>query len=136
MREKIHESAPCGSQWASRLACGGTARPSQSNIGIALDTRYSVLAGHLAASDARRVMQLLERLGLPRYHPQLLELDALGQPALLSGLREFQEHLGGALTVTLLAAIGHAVDVHSMDHALIVSAIEWLHTETAQHAAA
>ncbi|WFF40291.1 3-dehydroquinate synthase [Salinicola endophyticus] len=105
-------------------------------IGIALDTRYSVLAGHLPASGERRVMQLLERLGLPRYHPQLLELDALGQPALLAGLREFQEHLGGELTVTLLAAVGRAVDVHSMDHALVVSAIEWLHTEAAHHAAA
>ena len=45
---------------------------------------------------------------------------------MLEGLREFQEHLGGELCITLLAAVGRGVEVHAMDHALIAAAIGWL----------
>ena len=31
------------------------------------------------------------------------------------GLREFREHLGGELTVTLLADIGRGIEVHEID---------------------
>ncbi len=89
-------------------------------IGIALDTRYSVLAGLLAPGEDLRVATLLEHLGFRLHHP------ALEQPAVLDGLREFREHLGGELTVTLLAAIGRGVEVHSMDEALIRQAVGWL----------
>jgi 3-dehydroquinate synthase len=89
-------------------------------IGIGLDTRYSVLAGLLAPGEELRVAALLEHLGFRLHHP------ALEQPALIEGLREFREHLGGELTVTLLAAIGRGVEVHSMDEALIRQAIGWL----------
>ena len=39
---------------------------------------------------------------------------------------EFQEHLGGELTVTLIDAVGHGVEVNRMDPALIADAIAWL----------
>ena len=45
---------------------------------------------------------------------------------MLAGLREFREHLGGELTVTLLAEIGRGVEVHEMDETLILEAIGWL----------
>ena len=38
---------------------------------------------------------------------------------LLDGLEEFREHLGGELTVTLLAGIGRGVEVHEIDAALM-----------------
>jgi 3-dehydroquinate synthase len=44
----------------------------------------------------------------------------------LEGLREFREHLGGALSVTLLTDIGSGVEVHDMDPGLIESSIAWL----------
>jgi len=41
-------------------------------------------------------------------------------------LRDFREHLGGELTITLLAAIGRGIEAHQMDEALILEAIDWL----------
>ena len=94
-------------------------------IGIALDTRYSVLAGLLPEGEDARVVSLLERLGLRIWHPALArQVD--GRFEILAGLREFREHLGGELTVTLLAGIGRGVEVHEMDPELVAQAIAWL----------
>lgn len=95
-------------------------------IGIALDTRYSVLAGLLAPGAEVRVACLLEQLGFRLWHHALDRTDSEGRHVVLEGLREFQEHLGGELTITLLAGIGTGVEVHEMDRALILKAIGWL----------
>jgi len=60
------------------------------------------------------------------WHPALEALTPYGEYAVLAGLREFREHLGGELTITLLAAIGRGVEVHAMNAAAIVEAIGWL----------
>lgn len=95
-------------------------------IGIALDTRYSVLAGLLAEGDCAQIITLLDRLGLPSWHPMLEQLNADGRYSILTGLTDFQEHLGGDLTITLLTQIGKGHEVHEMDHALVLDAIQWL----------
>src|SRR5690606_2572502 len=88
-------------------------------IGVALDTLYSVRAGHLRAAEGARVLRLLEELGLPIWHPALELGRALGRRAVLQGLEEFREHLGGELTLTLLAAIGAGFEVHELDLVLL-----------------
>ena len=95
-------------------------------IGVALDTRYAVLAGLLPAGEDERVRRLLEKLGFALWCDALALRDDAGQLAVLRGLKEFQEHLGGELTVTLIDAVGHGVEVNRMDHALIEAAIGWL----------
>jgi 3-dehydroquinate synthase len=100
-------------------------------IGIALDARYSVLSGHLANEDDDRVCRLLQALGLPLFHPKLKAADSSGEFTLLRGLREFREHLGGELTITLLAGLGQGVEIHVMNENLIVQAIDWLETRAA-----
>jgi 3-dehydroquinate synthase len=95
-------------------------------VGVALDTRYSVLAGLLPPGEDARVHRLLARLGFDLWSDALTLRDGDGPLAVLRGLREFQEHLGGELTVTLLDAIGQGVEVHSMDHGRISEAIGWL----------
>ncbi|SMF23643.1 3-dehydroquinate synthase [Azospirillum oryzae] len=95
-------------------------------IGIALDTRYSVLAGLLPEGEDLRVAVLLEHLGFRLWHPALARRDAAGRPQVLAGLEEFREHLGGRLTITLLAGIGRGIEVNAMDSALVESAIGWL----------
>lgn len=100
-------------------------------IGLALDARYSVLSGHLAAGADERVHALLTALGLPTWHPMLESLNAAGQHAVLRGLADFREHLGGELTITLLEAIGRGVEVHEMDDALILESIAWLKAKAA-----
>ena len=69
-------------------------------IGMAVDTVYSRLAGLLDAASCARVLALVRALGLPAWHA------ALRDPALLDGLAEFREHLGGELTITLLHGLG------------------------------
>ncbi len=98
-------------------------------IGIALDTRYSVLAGLLPAGEELRVCQLLKRLGFALWHDACDLSDPDGQRLLLRGLEEFREHLGGDLTITLLSELGTGVEVHTMDARLIAEAIDWLRAE-------
>jgi 3-dehydroquinate synthase len=95
-------------------------------IGIALDSRYSVLAGHLRAGEEDRIAFLLEHLGFKLWHPALEQTTPSGRHAVLQGLQDFREHLGGELTITLLAEVGTGVEVHEMDEALVVQSIDWL----------
>jgi 3-dehydroquinate synthase len=95
-------------------------------IGIALDTRYSVLAGLLPDGEDRRVVRLLEKLGFRLWDDALDLRDEKRRRRVLAGLADFQEHLGGELTVTLLEGIGRGLEVHAMDEKLIEQAIRWL----------
>ena len=95
-------------------------------IGIALDARYSVLAGLLEPGAEERIAVLLESLGLRIWHPAMARRGPDGEFAILRGLMEFREHLGGELTVTLLAGIGTGVEVHAIDPALVADALGWL----------
>ncbi len=95
-------------------------------IGIALDTRYSVLCGMLAPGLDERVWLLLKRLGFRLWHEALDARSPDGGRAVLAGLREFREHLGGELTVTLLRAIGIGEEVNAIDQGLVLEALAWL----------
>ncbi len=95
-------------------------------IGVALDTRYSVLTGLLPAGLDDRVCFLLEHLGFKLWHSALKKLDADGNLAVLRGLQEFREHLGGELTVTMLNDIGVGIEIHEMEEAKVLEAIAWL----------
>jgi 3-dehydroquinate synthase len=93
-------------------------------IGIALDSWYSCHSGRLSRQDCSRVIGLLTTLGFQVYHPQL---DLRQQNSLIyQGLEEFQQHLGGRLTIMLLAGIGKGEEVHTMDRELLRQAEESL----------
>lgn len=79
-------------------------------IGVAIDTVYSSLVHGLPADDAQRVLECLCDLGFYLHHPALADTQAL-----LGGLEEFRQHLGGRLTVTMLRAVGAPLDVHAID---------------------
>lgn len=89
-------------------------------IGIALDVVYSQLAGRIQEADADRILHVLQGVGFELFHPALAENNS---EHLVRGLAEFQEHLGGELTITLLDALGKGVEVHEMDIALIRQAV-------------
>jgi 3-dehydroquinate synthase len=95
-------------------------------IGIALDSRYSVITGLLAEGEDERVLDVLKRLGFTLWHDALRQQNANGQLSLLQGLADFQEHLGGELTVTLLAHIGRGIEVHERNAELVGHCIDWL----------
>ncbi|MFP4504694.1 MAG: 3-dehydroquinate synthase [Cyclobacteriaceae bacterium] len=89
-------------------------------IGIALDTAYSYQKGMLSEHEMQRVMQLFKTLGFSLYVPELENEEVI------RGLQEFQEHLGGELTIMLLEKIGKGVEVHEMHIELIRKAIAQL----------
>jgi 3-dehydroquinate synthase len=99
-------------------------------IGIALDTTYSHLAGFLPEAEWRRVIDLLLAVGVQIYTPALD--DHLETPedrgCILGGLAEFQEHLGGRLTIMLLKSIGDPFDVHDIRPDLVARSIATLKT--------
>jgi 3-dehydroquinate synthase len=95
-------------------------------IGLVLDSRYAVEHGLLSEQVVARVCVLLERLGFALWHESLAERGTNGQRLVMAGLEEFREHLGGALTLTLLADIGRPVDVGDVDAGRIERAIAWL----------
>jgi 3-dehydroquinate synthase len=83
-------------------------------IGIAIDTLYSRDTGLLDRACAERILSLLENLGFDLFASELLRVNAENQLLVLEGLEEFREHLGGELTITLLASIGRGIEVHEM----------------------
>ena len=89
-------------------------------IGIALDSTYSYLQGRISEGDLSRILQLMRVLGFDLFAPELQ-----GE-TLIQGLREFQEHLGGRLTIMLLEKLGLGIEVHEMDEALIHQAVDLL----------
>ncbi len=98
------------------------------SIGVALDTLCARETGLLDPVTAARVLDLLARLGLPRFHPALGQRDAGGRLVVLDGLDEFRQHLGGRLTVLLPVAPGRAVEVHEVGCALVERCIDLLRT--------
>ena len=89
-------------------------------IGIALDSIYSFLQGRISESDLNRIVNLMKTLGFPLFAPELHGDN------LIEGLREFQEHLGGQLTIMLLEELGKGIEVHEMDEQLIHQAVDLL----------
>ncbi len=102
-------------------------------IGMALDSRYAAQIGMLGAGLDERIIRVLSGLGFDLWHPVMDRHDGEGRSLLLKGLAEFREHLGGELSVTLLRDIGHSEEVHDMDEAEILLALDWLrHRESSQ----
>lgn len=93
--------------------------------GIALDTRYSVEVGLLDAASCDRVVDLLERIGLPIWDRGLEMRGPRGRRLVLDGIEEFREHLGGDLTVMMLSEIGRGREVGALDEHAIDAAIRW-----------
>lgn len=95
-------------------------------IGLALDTLYSAKAGIASEALAQRVIEVIQALGLHIHHPALEWTDEDGNRRVFEGIHEFREHLGGELTVLMLADIGKGVDVHDIDLGIMASCIDEL----------
>ncbi|MEP2347427.1 MAG: 3-dehydroquinate synthase, partial [Algoriphagus sp.] len=89
-------------------------------IGIALDSTYSYLKGWISEDDLSRIIAVFKTLGFELFAPEL------GGDNLIKGLKEFQEHLGGQLTIMLLKDLGKGEEVHEMNHELIWKSVDLL----------
>ena len=96
------------------------------SIGIALDSCYAQRTGLLNSDELEQIVSALEACDLPTWSALLDSTDQAGRPALLGGLEDFREHLGGVLTITLPDGIGRKIEVHEMDPSAIRDGIDWL----------
>jgi 3-dehydroquinate synthase len=87
------------------------------SIGLAIDLRCSTALGLLKESTANRIIELLQKVGLPTNHPSIAD------DALLDGIEEFRQHLGGRLTLLMLEDIAKSVNVHSLETCIVRQAI-------------
>jgi 3-dehydroquinate synthase len=92
-------------------------------IGMAIDTLYAVDKGIASAAHGAELLETLEGLGLRLWDDALDRVDASGRPAVLGGLAEFREHLGGDLTITLVREPGASIEVNEMDEPAVLAAI-------------
>lgn len=77
--------------------------------GIALDCLYCGEMGLITSRERETIFAVLEDTGFSLFHPALLKLD------IAKALSQFQEHLGGDLTIPLLTGIGQCIEVHEAD---------------------
>ena len=90
-------------------------------IGVALDTMYAAGTGRLDPAAADVILRSLRDLGFAVYHEAMDRTDEL-----LAGIEEFREHLGGSLSITLVTAVGSAVEVDEIDAGAMADAIGML----------
>ena len=89
-------------------------------IGIAMDSIYSHLIGHLKTEQLTKILTLLITLGFNLAHPVLEKLN------INNALDEFKEHLGGKLCITLLKGIGASFETNEINEALMEKAVSQL----------
>jgi 3-dehydroquinate synthase len=71
--------------------------------GVALDSAYAALQGWISDDDFHLIHRVLRESGFPLWYPEMED------PKLLDGLREFQEHLGGDLSITFPDGLGRSL---------------------------
>jgi len=91
-------------------------------VGIAVDSIYSNLTGSLGTEELDRIISLLRDIGFELHELALNKLD-IGK-----ALAEFQEHLGGELSITLLSGIGESFETGSIDEAIMSQSFKSLLT--------
>lgn len=100
--------------------CGSVRHGEAVAVGIAVDSTYSWLSGHLGEDDLNRILSLIQTVGLPVHHRALDEID------FEAALNRFQEHLGGPLTIVLLRSPGAPFDAHRMETGRVAASVQHL----------
>ena len=104
-------------------------------VGIAIDSFYAMRQGLIAADEFERILAGMTECGLPAWDDLIEQRGADGVLAILDGLNQFREHLGGALSVTLPKGIGAKVEVHQVHADVVEQAIAFLKERHASHEA-
>ncbi len=113
------------------LSCFQLSHGEAVSIGIALDSVYAMQTGYITEGECTRIISLLRACGLPIWSDELALCGADGRLAVLEGLLQFQEHLGGVLCVTLPKHIGDRIEVNEMNADAITEAVTLLHRKYA-----
>ncbi|MBI4600730.1 MAG: 3-dehydroquinate synthase [Planctomycetes bacterium] len=104
--------------------------------GICLDSYYAMRKGFIAPPELGRILGAVKECGFKLWHPEMGQRGGSGELAIIEGLEEFREHLGGRLTITLPRPLGRKVEVHHMDLDVVEEGLWYLRDQEAQAAAA
>ena len=103
------------------VSCGG-----YSQQGDDMVYRIHLFAGPHAREELDVILDAFVRASLPVWHALLEQRDAEGVLAVVEGIEQFREHLGGRLCITLPDGIGQRVEVNDMNLALVEEGIAFL----------
>jgi len=112
--------------WLEMASGGAISHGEGVAMGLAIDGLYAAALGLISDATARRINACLERAGFALWHELLGQTDAQGAPAVLAGLEQFREHLGGKLTLTLPGPLGCSRDIHEVDRGRLAACIRAL----------
>ena len=94
--------------------------------GVLLDSIYAAKQSWITAAELKAIGEGLQRSGFRLWFDELNQRRADGSREVFAGLRDFQEHLGGELTVTFPRGIGARHEVHEIDLALMERSLQEL----------
>lgn len=94
--------------------------------GVLLDSIYAAQKSWITADELAAIRSGLEQSGFRLWFEELAQREEDGTRTILGGLRDFQEHLGGELTVTFPRGLGARQEVHEIDLAMMERALQEL----------
>ncbi len=94
-------------------------------IGISLDVTYSYLSGFINKIYWLEIINVFLDLKFSIFVEEMISDDNINE-FLILGIKEFQEHLGGNLTIMMLKNIGEGVNVNFIDNNLLFESIKLL----------
>lgn len=94
--------------------------------GVLLDSIYAARQSWITEDELAAIRGGLQRSGFRLWFEELHQREADGTRTIFAGLRDFQEHLGGELTVTFPRGIGARHEVHEINLALMERALQEL----------
>lgn len=95
-------------------------------MGVALDSYYAMRKGWLTETEFDAIVGGLEQSGLPLWFEAMDRRLGDGELEIIGGLADFQEHLGGELTVTFPDGIGKKQEKHEIDTSIVEDGIAFL----------
>jgi 3-dehydroquinate synthase len=95
--------------------------------GVVLDSIYAAKKSWLTQEELSAIRGGFRRSGFRLWFDELDQREPDGTRTVFGGLRDFQEHLGGELTVTFPRGLGARHEVHEIDLALMEEALQELH---------
>jgi 3-dehydroquinate synthase len=95
-------------------------------MGICLDAYIAVAMNLISVETGEEIIDTFKACGFNIWHEELEARDSHGQLLILKGLREFQEHLGGELTLAMPTKIGSITNIHEMPENIVEGALSQL----------
>ena len=101
-------------------------------MGLCIDAYAAHKIGLIPLETAEEIVETLQTCGFTLWHDKLEARDSAGQLLIIKGLREFQEHLGGELTLAMPTKIGQITNVHEMPEEIVEYALSQLKAVAAE----